>query len=213
MIKLLAADIGFASTGMAIMEHSPETGWRYFSSKCLHTEQEHTSRHRNEKTGKTVKRHLDSVSNDDIRRTEFLAVGIMNYYIENQCKGMACEIPNGGAQSASAIKCMAAATAMISVVRTVLRCPAIWITPDQSRTAAGWNKQDHIIPKGLPDNERRKLKAQRQEELKDTVMANMGFKYPAIVDLHKCDMEHIADALATFEAARGRDVVKQLEMQ
>lgn len=195
MIKLLAADVGFRSTGMAIFEHTPE-GWQLFDSKCIHTEQGHTVCVRN-KRNKLVKRQLSYVAVDDVRRSEFMATEILNYFLENQCQALACEIPNGGAQSAAAQKCMGLATGIIAVVHVALRCPAEWITPNESREAAGWVKKDHP---GADTN-----------ELKRFVMGAMEAKYPAISEQLIKDKEHIADACATFEAARGRDMVKQLE--
>ena len=124
MIKVLAADVGFMATGMAIFCHTPE-GWKLFDKRCLHTEQGHSEivESKRAKTG-FVRKHLCSVATDDIRRTELMATGIINYFIENQCEGLVAEIPGGGAQNAIAQKCMGAATAMIAVVRMVLRCPA-----------------------------------------------------------------------------------------
>lgn len=198
MTKLLAADIGFTSTGMAIFELT--AGGRLFDTKCLHTQQEHTERVI--KNGRKVKIHLASVSNDDIRRTEFLACGIINYFIENQCKGMICEIPNGGAQDAKAAKCMGAAMAMIATVRVSLQCPALWITPSESRAAAGWNKDEHPRGEMTADQYKKFQKA--------FVMAAMEHKYPEISGLKLKDKEHIADACATFEAARGEKIKRFL---
>lgn len=197
MKKVLAADIGFRSTGMAIFCFTQE-GWKLFDKKCLHTEQAHSEIVESKRAKKGfVKKQLCSVAIDDIRRTESMATGIINYFIENQCGAMACEIPNGGAQSASAQKCMGAATAMISVVRLVLQCPAEWITPNESRAAAGWIKTEHPEADGA--------------EIKKFVMATMEAKYPTISELKLKNKEHIADACATFEAARGRQVIKDLE--
>jgi hypothetical protein len=204
MIKLLAADVGYAATGMAIFSWTPEAGWQLFDTKCLHTEQECRTWVTSGRTGKRVARSLDSVTNDDIRRTEFLATGILNYCIENKVQGMACELPNGGAQNAAAAKSMGAAVSMIAVVRMVLRIPAVWITPDQSRLAAGWNKQEHLIPKGLSESDHRRALQDRKRDLKKHVMATMSAKYPAIGELADVNREHIADALATFEAASKR---------
>ena len=222
-IKLLAADVGFRSTGMAIFEQARED-WQLFGTKCVHT----------------LKEHDGLVALDDVRRTEFMATGILNYYIENKAQGLICEIPNGGAQSASAQKCMAAATSMIAVIHLVLKCPVIWITPDQSRAAAGWNKNEQPpLPAGLSPEERKDLarlkkqkrpenavliaamklkdkarseaKAARQKALKDSVMGAMGAKYPAITKIKKDDQEHIADACASFEAAKGARLARLLE--
>jgi hypothetical protein len=99
---------------------------------------------------------------------------------------------------------MGAAVSMIAVVRMVLRIPAVWITPDQSRLAAGWNKQEHLIPKGLSESDHRRALQDRKRDLKKHVMATMSAKYPAIGELADVNREHIADALATFEAASKR---------
>ena len=197
MTKVLAADIGFTATGMAIFtydkEYCPE--WRLFDTRCLHTGQEHT-KHK-VRDGRKIKLRLASVAHDDIRRAELMAGGIFNYYLENKCEAMVCEIPNGGAQSAWAAKYMGAATTMIAVIRLVLRCPADWITPTQSRTAAGWRRETHP--------------GEKTKEIKTFVMGAMAVKYPAIAGLEDEDKEHIADACATFEAARGRQLIKSME--
>ena len=152
-----------------------------------------------------------SVAVDDIRRTEYLAAWTINYYIDNQCKAMVCEVPSGGAQSAISQKQMALATAMIATVRTALQCPAIWVTPNESRGAAGWDKNAHPLPEGLSAAEHTRALGERKKALKRFVMDAMATKYPAIADLDDSDKEHIADALATFEAVKGERLVKLLE--
>jgi len=200
-MKILAADIGFTSTGMAIFEITGE-GARLFDVKCLHTQQEHTERV--VKKGKKVKIHLASVAHDDVRRTEFLACGIMNYFMENQCKGMICEIPNGGAQDAKAAKCMGAATGMAATIRVALSCPAIWVTPGESRAAAGWDKDEHPRGEMTADQYKKFQKA--------FVMTAMELKYPEISGLKIKDKEHIADACATFEAVKSQRLDKLMEV-
>ena len=185
MKKLLAADIGFASTGMAVFEYGLN-GWELFDARCLHT----------------TKGKDRLVCLDDVRRTEVLATGVMNYFLENQCSAMVCEIPTGGAQSSTAQKCMAAASAMIATVRLVLACPIEWVTPTQSRAAAGWTKGMKEGIKHLKPNERTK-------ELKRFVMAQMVSRHPAIKAFKLADMEHIADACATFEAARTMPMIQE----
>jgi len=183
--KILAIDAGFAATGLAVFEYTAGR-WFLFDTKCLHTK----------------KNHSGSVAHDDIRRTEFLAAGIMNYFIENKCSAMAAEIPHGGAQSAIAAKCMGAASAMIAAVRVALGCPCDWISPDMSRAAAGWDKMAH---RDIP------IKA-RKLTMKRFIMAAMEVKYPAISGLKLKDKEHIADACAAFEAARGRKIIRDMEV-
>ena len=210
MIKILSGDIGYKSTGMAIFAWTPAAGWFLFDTKCLHTEQEYRAWGTSKRTGKRVARSLDSVTNDDVRRAEYMATGILNYCIENQAQAMVCELPNGGAQNAAAAKSMGAAVSLISVVRLVLQIPAEWVTPDQSRSAAGWNKQEHPIEKGLTEAEHRRALQDRKRDLKKHVMAVMSAKYPAIADLADVNREHIADACAAFEAARNCELLQQL---
>ena len=209
MIKIFAGDIGYKSTGMAIFAYTRAAGWFLFDTKCIHTDQEHREWHTSERTGKRVARSLDSVTNDDVRRAEYLATGILNYCIENKALVMVCELPNGGAQNAAAAKSMGAAVSIISVVRLVMQIPAQWITPDQSRMAAGWNKQEHLIPKGLSESEHRRALQDRKRDLKKHVMAVISEKYPAISKLADVNREHIADACAAFEAARNCALVRQ----
>ena len=208
MIKILAADIGFRSTGMAIFRFTA-WGWELFDTKCVHTNQAHTVRII--KNGRRVKRRTDSVVCDDIRRTEFLATEISNYFITNQCSFMACELPHGGAQSAQAQKAMSAAVTMIAVVRLFLQCGWQQVTPNESRAAAGWDKGAHAIPPGLSKQEHKQALTSRTKELKAFVMSAMSEKYPIITGLPVVDKEHIADALATFEHARNCDSIKELE--
>lgn len=210
MIKILAADVGFTSTGMAIFSWSPASGWQLFDTKCVHTEQEHTVKVKDEKgrlvlnkKGKIKKKQITSVAVDDVRRVEFMGIEVLNYFLENQCSALVCEIPNGGAQNAAAQKDMGLATGMIAMVHVALRCPMEHITPNESRKAAGWIKDEHPM-EGLTSTQKKTL-------MKRFIMSAMAAKYPAIDKYLIADKEHIADALATFEAARGRDVVKQLE--
>jgi hypothetical protein len=195
MKRILAADIGFTSVGMAIFEPTVDgwkvldsklehivKDWKVFDSKCLHT----------------YKGHEGSVALDDVRRIESLTMGIVNYFIENKCHAMVCEIPHGGAQSASAQKAMAAATAMIATIRVMLACPVQWVTPNQSRAAAGWDKDAHKPPEGMKGEALRRFKQDRSKELKQTIMRNMEAKHPEIARFIQKDKEHIADACATF---------------
>ena len=184
MIKLLACDIGFASTGLAIFAWNGGT-WSLFDCKCTHTS----------------KKRDRSVALDDIRRTEVMATEVINYYLDNQCSAIVAEIPTGGALSASAAKCMGAAVAMIATVRLTLACPVEWITPNESRKAAGWSKEL------LTGAETRQGKT---KAIKQHVMARMCELYPALLALKLGDREHIADACATYLAARSRDVIIEL---
>lgn len=206
MKKVLAADIGFRSTGMAIFQHTPK-GWKYFDSRCIHTNQAHSEKVKDEngrlvrnKKGKIKKHQLTSVAVDDVRRIELMGIEILNYFIENQCQALVCEIPGGGAQNASAQKCMGLATGMIAMIHVALRCPMEHISPGESRAAAGWIKKEHPM-EGLSST-------QKKTAMKAFIMAVMEQKYLELVGLPVNDKEHIADACATFEAARGKELIK-----
>lgn len=188
-MKVLAADIGFSSTGLAILSLEGSK-WNLFDTRCIHTEQGHTKK--KILGGKKRKISLTSVAKDDIRRIEYMASEIFNYFLENKCEFLVCEIPHSGSQNAKAAKGMGAATAMIAVIRLILRCPAIWITPHESRAAAGW-REDFL--KGVPAKDKKKV-------VKNFVMKAMSEKYPMISDIDPDDKEHIADALSAFEAAK-----------
>lgn len=193
MKKFLAADIGFGSTGMAIFCF--DKGWRIFDAKCLHTSKRNDS---------------GSVTLDDIRRVEFLATGITNYYIENGCSAMACELPSSGAQSAKAQKAMSAAVSLIATCRLFLRAPALWITPNESRAAAGWDSKFHPVDPALKGSERKKALNERTKALKAFIMREMTEKFPLIGKFKDADKEHIADACSTFLAAEKKGFLEEI---
>ena len=179
-VKILALDVGFASAGMAVMDL---LGGRaeLFHTECLHTKPE-------------AKKRGIYVAHDDVRRTAYLTREILRVYLDNSCKGPVVELPSAGAQGAKANRCMGIATGMIAAMVELVRCPAEWITPQESRTAAIGRA---TAPKG--------------EDVKKLVMAAMAGKYPEIAALRKADQEHIADALATYEAAKDRQMIRTLE--
>jgi len=163
---------------------------------CLHTEELEDSK----------------VSISDVLRAVRSYTWIRNNYREHDCSVIACELPTAGTKDSRAARCMGIISGVIASVCAELQCPVIWITPDESRAAGGWIKKEHLIPKpdttGMRASERKKLLAEharalsrRNAELKNLVMQNMEKRYPIISGMKKKDKEHIADALATFEAA------------
>jgi len=152
-----------------------------FTTACVHTKPEH-------------KKRGIYVAHDDVRRAQQVVRAISRVYLENGCKGMVCELPNAGAKGAKANRAMGISTGLIAAYAEVTRVPVEWITPAESREAA--------IGRGT---------APKGKDVKELVTAAMGHKYPEILGLLEKDKEHIADALATFEAARGRQLMTLLE--
>lgn len=181
MTKVLALDIGFGAAGMAVLERTRDGRWQTFATACVHTKPEHK------------KRNI-YVAHDDVRRAQEVTRSIARIYSDNGCSGMVVELPSAGAQGAKANRAMGIATGLIAAFAEVSRCPVEWITPSESRKAAIGSE---CAPKG--------------ENIKHLVMAAMEQKYPEIAQLKIVDKEHIADALATFEAARGRQLMNLLE--
>jgi Holliday junction resolvasome RuvABC endonuclease subunit len=104
---------------------------------------------------------------------------------------MVVELPSAGAQGARANRAMGIATGMIVTLSEMAHIATEWYTPGETRKAAlGALKP----PKGM---------------LKDAIMDAMESKWPDLKSIkHKADKEHIADAVATFEAAKNGNLVR-----
>lgn len=181
MVRILAIDIGFAATGMAVLGVHQDGHAELHDTKCLHTKPEH-------------KKRGIYVAHDDTRRGREITRGILDYLLINECKGIVVELPSGGAQGAKANRAMGIATGVMAALPTIIKMPVEYITPSESRKAAIG-----------------KCTAPEGENVKDLVIEAMALKYgPTIKALPVKDREHIADALATFEAARERQLVQVL---
>lgn len=205
-IKILAVDTGLTSTGLAVLSLEDD-GPRLVAWKCLHTEPQ-------------AKKKNIYVAHDDILRAVDITKGIMEFYCEHECRAMVCELAMSGSRDNRAARAIGIVTGLMSAIWAALRCPAEWITPDESRIAGGWDKEAHKIPKiprGISAEEKailaarnKKQKAENTKAIKETVMGRMSIKYPELAGIAKKDKEHICDALATFEAARERQMVRTL---
>jgi len=181
MVKILAIDIGFASTGMAVLCVHQDGRAELHDARCLHTKPEH-------------KKRGIYVSHDDTRRGREITRGIWEYLMLNDCKGIVVELPSGGAQGAKANRAMGIATGVMAALPTIIKMPVEYITPAESRKAA---IGACTAPAG--------------QNIKELVIDAMAKKYgAALKQLPVKDREHIADALATFEAARERQLVQVL---
>ena len=181
MSKILAVDTGYANVGLVVMEWmvsyepppKPQTGWRIIEMACIQTE-------------KCDKRIALRKADDNARRIAEATRGIVDMIKRHDIKRMVAELPHTGGQSATAVRAMAYAGAMVIAVAECFDLAAEWYTPDETRAAGG-------VPKGM-----------KGENAKKVVMQTMGAKYPELAEQFPTlgRREHVADALATFEAAR-----------
>ncbi|MBI4396862.1 MAG: hypothetical protein HY548_07190, partial [Elusimicrobia bacterium] len=105
----------------------------------------------------------------------------------NGIRRVVVELPNGGALSARAIRAMALSTGMIIAVIELLGLAYEFYTPSETRLAATG-----------------RIKNVSKEEVIEAICG----RYPDITSGPKCEMEHICDALATFEAAKNGNLVR-----
>ena len=172
MTLILAVDPGFAATGLALMEKADDGNWVPLELKCVRTE-------------KNLAKHAVRVADDDAARIQFAAKEISDMILHNSVKRMVVELPDGGGQSARAVRAMALATGMIVTLAEAHNVAVEYYRPADTRAAAG-------VPKSV----------QGRDKVKEIVMAEMAKRYPSLADFGtKAEREHIADALSCFEAA------------
>lgn len=127
------------------------------------------------------------VAHDDARRMQELATGLQEVSVEFDTKRMVVELPHGGSKSARGCRCMALATGAIAATVAMLDLVVEYYTPDQTRKAA----------------------TGRRMASKDEVVAAMGAIYPQILDISPAQArEAVADAAATFEAAKAGNLIR-----
>ena len=182
--KILALDVGFVATGAAVFVQNGPTAWVPMEMLCVKPQDPGKEKKRG-----IYKAHLDA------ERVALMVRGLEQVMARHEIRHLVAELPSGGAQGARANRCMGASTAMIVTLAEARRLSAEWFTPEQTRTAA----------LGQPT----KGKADKIKPLVIAAMANRfpGFKPERYLKGHQ---EHIADALATFEAARNGNLVRSL---
>lgn len=177
--KVLAADVGFVATGLAVMALQGPGAWVPVELVCV----------RPPKAGKDRKQTLYK-SHLDAQHTAALARGIVDVAGRHNIRHVLAEMPHGGARSGRAMRCMALAAGAFAAIVELDRLVPEWYTPDETRIAATGNR-----------------KASKEE-----VIAAMSKRYPGLYSGNKAaDLEHLADALATFEAGRNGNLVRSLE--
>lgn len=188
--KIVAIDAGYASIGVAVMEYKEATSygeigleWCPVELACITTDKS------NKKIGLR--------QSDDIARRIAQATRELKEIVDrNQIGHAMVELPPAGSGNPNVARTLAFAAAMIATFVECQRLTVEWYTPDDTRRAAG-------VPKGMKD----------KDNVKKIVMAAMGKKYPLLNERfgHNADLRnHVADALATFEAGRHGNLVRLL---
>lgn len=165
-MKIIGIDIGFRNTGWVIAEVDNKV-INILDCGCLHTEKN---------KDKKVK-----VSEDDAATNQYIFSSLLEIISTHQVEHIAIELPTSGAKSASAMKSMCMAAAVVACVCIASKLPYTFISPNQvKRIVAG---------------EIRKVE-------KDEVMGWVKNKYGSVYNFPKTkkDYEHIADAVVVLEA-------------
>lgn len=176
----MAVDAGFAACGVAVFElmaeanqAGGETFWAPVHLECVRTE--------------PSKRDGTYLAQDDMQRMREMAARLRAIRKEHGCRWLVAEIPGGGGQSARAVRAMSLCSGMLAGF--VEWMGVEWFMPWDTRKAAG-------VPGTVRDG----------KSVKAIVMENMRKIYPAYrkweETARKVDAENVADALATFEAAK-----------
>ena len=134
-----------------------------------------------------VKRGM-RVADDDAQRCLETSRRLIDIIKAHEPSGMLVELPNAGAKSARAARAMALSTGVMCAVVEAVELPVEWYTPVDIKVAATGRR-----------------KASKDEMM--TAMHHCWPKYPVPI---KAEWEHIADALATFEAGRQSNIVRGL---
>ena len=120
--KILAVDIGFAATGMALFQVT-KAGEILVTVQCVREDEDKSKTHTYaaevdvERTSRSVRKILDFIKLHDVKR-------------------IVCELPSAGAQGARANRCMGIATGMIAAVVQSCELAVEWYTPTEVKNAA-----------------------------------------------------------------------------
>lgn len=132
-------------------------------------------------------------ADDNVRRVREIARGVIGLIHEHQPAGMLVELPGGGAKSAIAMRAMAYVAGMAGTIEEGLSISTEYFSPDETRKAGGG----------------------RVTASKDDVIAGVTRFYPQLAKMMggmtKAHREAVADAVATFEAGRGGNLVKMAQ--
>lgn len=121
-MKLMAVDVGFVATGVAILERKIDGDWQLCE---LHTIKPDSA-----------KKHGVRKSDSDIERVVALGRGISELIDRHALLRAVVELPHGGARNGRAMRCMALASGMIATVLDQNAVAVEWFSPRETRIAA-----------------------------------------------------------------------------
>ena len=187
---LLSLDVGFAKTGWSVFDGGQPVA-------CGITQQPKSAK-------KSVR-----TADDNVFRAGLLATSLKSIIEQYGCKAVIGELPSGGAQSASAMRDMAAATCTIAGVVACLGIPCEWCTPRDVKIAAtglqSGTKEEIMLAVCRRYYWQIDLKTRtniKGTEVKSYTFYVLGKKYPGGV------FEDIADSIAAYWALSTGNMVK-----
>lgn len=157
-------------------------------------------------------------SHDSMRRVAEQALALLEFLRHHQARVLVAEVSDEGARSAAAAAGMAYARAMLAVLVALQpNLPYVWVTPNESRNAV------------IPEDERRAIREQAKTVvlkkgknagkkkpgamsslLKEAVVRHVRQLHDGALDDFSTDreIEALADAIATFHAAKASPIVR-----
>lgn len=184
-MRVLAIDVGFAASGLAVMESRlkcvPEwTGQPVYPQLSDAVEWSPIELACIRTLPTTNKKHLYRAE-ADVERVSQMARGIRGIIRKHGIQRIVAEVPHAGAQNYNACRSMSLATGMLVGIIESHDLAAEYYQPRQTRYAA----------------------CQKYDPTKREVVDAMTRLYPKLAEVRLAvDRENIADALATFEAAK-----------
>jgi Holliday junction resolvasome RuvABC endonuclease subunit len=181
MKNIMAIDASFTHTGVAVID--VETG-KIIDVACIITEKD---------ASKRKVRACDDLA----ERTALTFRTLVNIGDKHKVKAVVVELPSGGSKSLAAGRAMGMAIAIVSCYVSAKHLPAVWTTPGEGKKAMGGHR--NASKEAIQEEA-----VKRYPELDQLVPNNRLGRKPGT-------FEHIADAVAAFEAAKGDAVITLLK--
>lgn len=121
--RILAVDVGFKSTGVAVMEKENDYSWRELHVGCIRPPVN---------TGRLALRKAEA----DVARTMTTARDLHGLIDKYLIERIVVELPHGGALNGRAMRAMGLASGMIATIVQVAGLACEWYTPRETRVAA-----------------------------------------------------------------------------
>ena len=181
--RVMAVDAAFTHVGVAVVELGVRRqDDRVLACVCVKTE-------------KSAARRNIRVADDDAERCIVIYKALEETAAEYGVAALVAELP-GGSQSARSAKTLGMATAILACFSQASGLPSVWTTPDKGKLAFTGTKtasKDDMINKAC-----------------SLWGPTLPFKRDGKGRIIKDSAEHVADALAAFEAAAGDSIIKML---